>query len=338
MKLPKSRPLIYLLLPLALLTLLYFFAERWLRAILLYLSGAGWARRLVTSFPPAWYVASRFVAGETIADAMRVTSDLNQQGMLATLDYLGESVSDPFEARRARDEILDLLDAIHHSGLAAGVSVKPSQLGIKIDPDLAMENMRSIVQRAGEHELFVRMDMEESALVDATLEIHRRLRQQECFENTGVVIQSYLYRSEQDVQNLTAMGASVRLCKGAYMEPPEVAFPQKKDTDANFIHLMKMLLGPEARRHGVHAAIATHDEAMIDATVDFVQRTTLPREAFEFQLLYGIRRELQAHLVNQGYHVRIYVPYGTAWYPYLMRRLAERPANLWFFISNFIRH
>lgn len=338
MNVQKHRFLLYLFAPLLLVIILYLYAERWLRVTILYLSQAAWARRVVTGFPPAWYVASRFVAGETVDDAMQAARELNEQGMLATIDFLGESVTDPHEARAARDEILRLLRAIDRAGVKAGVSVKPSQLGIKIDPALAAENMRCILEDAAAYGLFVRMDMEESALVDPTLDVYRRLRREDGFDNTGVVIQTYLYRSDDDVSDLIDMGASVRLCKGAYKEPPEVAFPEKKDTDANFVHLMKRLLGPEAQASGVHAAMATHDEAMIDATINFVKQTGVPRDEFEFQMLYGVRRSLQADLVDRGYVVRIYVPYGSAWYPYLMRRLAERPANLWFFVSNLIRH
>jgi proline dehydrogenase len=339
MKMKKSRSLLlYLMGPILLGVLLYVYAERWLRALILYLSHASWARQLVTGFSPAWFVASRFVAGETIDDAMRVTAELNRQGLLATLDYLGESVTDPHEARKARDEILQILDAIQSHGLDAGVSVKLTQLGVAIDPDLAFDNMQCILERASQLNLFVRIDMEESAFVDTTLGLHDKLREEYGTDTTGVVIQAYLYRSEADVQALIEDGASVRLCKGAYMEPPEVAFPQKKDTDANFIRLMKMLLGPHARKNGVQAAIATHDEAMVNATVEFAQKATLPRDEFEMQMLFGVRRELQSRLAAQGYRVRVYVPYGTAWYPYLMRRLAERPANLWFFMSNLVRH
>lgn len=334
---PRSRRVfLYLLAPIVLALLIYLYAERTLRAALLFLSHASWARRVVTDFPPAWYVASRFVAGETIADAMRVAKELNEQGLLVTLDYLGESVTDPSEAQAARDEILSLLDAIDDTGVTAWVSVKLSQLGIKIERDLALDNMRCILQKAAEQDVFVRIDMEESALVDPTLRIFRHLRD-EGYDNTGVVIQAYLYRSEADVRELIEHGASVRLCKGAYMEPPDVAFPQKKDTDFNFIHLTELLLGPQARAAGVQAAVATHDEAMIDAAINYAQQTQLPSTDFEIQMLYGVRRELQASLVERGYRVRIYVPYGTAWYPYLMRRLAERPANVLFFVSNLLR-
>lgn len=331
----KRLPL--LLPPLLTAILLYLYGEKWLRAVLLYFSHATWARQLVTGFPPAWYVASRFVAGETIADAMDATRELNAKGMQATMDYLGESVTDAAEARAARDAILDLLDRIHQTGVDASVSVKLSQLGLKIDPALALENMRVILKRAQAYGNFVRIDMEESEVVDVTLRTFRTLRDEYGFNNTGVVIQSYLYRSEADVRQLIASGASVRLCKGAYMEPPEVAFPDKADVDANFVRLTKLLLGEEARANGVYAAIATHDEEMIEATKEYVRAQQIPLDAFEFQLLYGVRRELQEQLEDQGYRVRIYVPYGTAWYPYFMRRLAERPANLWFFIVNFFR-
>lgn len=333
----KRSPFPALLLLLLLGILLYLYAARWLRALLLYLSGATWARRMVTGFPPAWYVASRFVAGETIADAMRTTGELNQRGMLATMDYLGESITDPHEARAAGDEILELLDNINRTGVDAGVSVKLSQLGVKIDEDLAHENMRRILDRARQHGIFVRIDMEESALVDPTLDLYRTLRDEDGYENTGVVIQSYLYRSEADVRKLVSEGASVRLCKGAYMEPPDVAFPEKEETDENFVRLMELLLGPRALENGVKAAIATHDDDMIRATIEYAQETGLPRDTFEFQMLYGIRRELQEELVQDGYCLRVYVPYGKAWYPYFMRRLAERPANLWFFLTNLLR-
>lgn len=327
-------PLLALLL---LAILLYFYAEAWLRAVLLYLSAAGWARRLVTSFPPAWYVASRFVAGETIDDAMRATAELNAQGIQATMDYLGESITDPAEANASRDEILNLLDAIQRTGVDAGVSVKLSQLGLKIDPDLALDNMRRILERARRHDLFVRIDMEESKLVDATLDVYHTLAA-EGFQKTGVVIQSYLYRSEADVRRLISEGVSVRLCKGAYKEPPHVAFPDKRDVDENFVRLTQLLLGDTARENGVYAGIATHDEEMLEATIDYVRENGIAKDAFEFQMLYGIRRDLQRQLVDDGYKMRVYVPYGSAWYPYFMRRLAERPANLWFFIVNLFRH
>lgn len=336
---PARRPRIRLpLLAISLLSglALYLYGAKWLRALLLYLSAAPWARQLVTGFPPAWYVAGRFVSGESCHDAIDAARALNARGMQVTLDFLGESVSDPSEARAARDEILSLLGSIDQAGVTASVSVKLTQLGLKLDPDLAYENMRQILECAAAYDNFVRIDMEDSPVVDLTLGIYRRLRAAGC-DNTGVVIQSYLYRSEADIGRLLADGASVRLCKGAYMEPPDVAFPDKKDVDENFVHLTELLLSSLVEQPDRFIAIATHDDKMIDATIDIGQRLGLAPDAYEFQMLYGIRRELQEALVARGYRMRVYVPYGTAWYPYFMRRLAERPANLWFFVSNFFR-
>lgn len=317
--------------------LFYLYGEKWLRNILIYLSHAVWARDLVSGLPIAKQVAGRFVAGETAEEAMAATSTLNEQGMLVTLDYLGESVSDSAEAIASKDEIIGLFKKINDCGVQANVSIKLSQLGLKIDKNLALDNLRQILQEARKYNNKVRIDMEESQVVDATLDIYRTLRDEYGFDNTGVVIQSYLYRSEKDVRQLIQEGAWVRLCKGAYAEPPEVAFPAKADTDANYIKLLQMMLSEEARQNGVYLGVATHDEDMINAAIQFVQDQQIPKDAFEFQMLYGIRRELQETLVRQGYKLRIYVPYGTAWYPYFVRRLAERPANLWFFISNFFR-
>lgn len=317
--------------------LLVRYGERWLRALLLYLSTAVWARESISSLPVAKRVAGRFVAGETQADAIATAELLNQKGMLVTMDYLGESVTTADEAIAARDEILRLLDCIHESGVQANVSVKLSQLGLKLDTLLALNNTRTILSRARQYQNKIRLDMEESALVDTTLELYRRLRDEDGFENVGVVMQAYLYRTEQDVRWLIEEGAWVRLCKGAYAEPDEVAFPLKADTDANFIRLMRMLLSGEARQNGVYLGVATHDEKMIAATMAYVQEKAIRADEFEFQMLFGIRRELQERIVAQGYRMRIYVPYGMAWYPYFVRRLAERPANLWFFMSNFFR-
>ena len=317
--------------------LLYRNGENWLRSLLLYLSRAGWARSLVTGFPPAWLVARRFVAGESVDEAIDATRQLNARGLLATMDYLGESVSRAAEANTARDQILYLLDRMDAAAVDANVSLKLSQLGLNIDENLAVGNLRTILERARKYGRRVRIDMEESALVDVTLDIYRRLRFGEGFDNVGVVIQAYLFRSEQDIKQLIEDGAWVRLVKGAYKEPPDIAFAVKADTDANMVRLIQMMLGEQARKKGVYLAVASHDEAIITATTDFAQRSNVGRQEYEFQLLYGIRRDLQDALVAQGYRVRIYVPYGTAWYPYFMRRLAERPANLWFFVSNFFK-
>ena len=317
--------------------LVYRNGESWLRSLLLYLSRASWARQVVTKFPPAWAVASRFVAGESVDEAIQAVRQLNAKGMLATVDYLGESVTSAAEANAARDQILYLVERIHAGGVDANVSLKLSQLGLKLDENLAIDNLRAILQQAKRHNLRVRVDMEESALVDTTLDIFRRLRFGEGFDNVGVVIQSCLYRSDEDVRRLVEEGAWVRLVKGAYKEPHTVAYPAKADTDAAFVRQMEMMLSDVARACGVYLAVATHDDAMIDATQRFARTHNIPPDAYEFQLLYGIRRDRQEQLVAQGHRVRIYVPYGTAWYPYFMRRLAERPANLWFFVSNFFR-
>ncbi|HQY90535.1 proline dehydrogenase family protein [Caldilinea sp.] len=317
--------------------LVYRNGDAWLRSSLLYLSRMPLARRMVTRFPPAWAVASRFVAGESVDEAIATARQLNAKGMLVTLDYLGESITVATEAGAARDQILYLLQRIHANGVDAYVSVKLSQLGLKIDENLAIDNLRALLTEAKALGLRVRIDMEESALVDTTLDVYRRLRFGEGFENVGVVIQSSLYRSEEDVRKLVKEGAWVRLVKGAYKEPPAVAYPQKHDVDAAFVRLAELLLALEAGVRGVYLAAATHDEAMIEAVQRYVAAHDIARDAFEFQMLYGIRREWQEQLVAQGYRVRIYVPYGTAWYPYFMRRLAERPANLWFFVNNFFR-
>lgn len=317
--------------------LLWRFGTRWLRGILLYLSAAPWARRMTGSLPPAKHVASRFVAGENIDAAIAVTRELNGRGLLVTLDFLGESVSNIYEAVDARDEILRVLDAIHDNRLDANVSVKLSQLGLKLDPQLALDNMKLILERARQTGNRVRIDMEESGVVDTTFGIYRTLRYDYGFENVGVVVQAYLYRTAADVEKLIAEGAWVRLCKGAYAEPPDVAFPVKAETDASFVRLMQAMLSDAARANGVYLGVATHDEAMIQATIDYATSNSIPTGAFEFQMLYGIRRELQEALVAQGYRMRVYVPYGQAWHPYFVRRLAERPANLWFFVSNLAR-
>lgn len=315
----------------------YRYGEEGLRRTLLLLQASKVARQVVTDFPMAWTVASRFVAGESADDAMTVTRQLNDQGLRVSLDFLGESVTTRLEAAAARNEIIHLLDKIAENGVDANVSVKLTQLGLAIDPDVAHENMRLILQQARRHGNWVRIDMEDHHYTDITLQLYRRLRDEDGLPNTGVVIQSYLYRSAEDVEQLVAEGARVRLCKGAYAEPADLAYPAKADTDRNFVKLTQMLLSGEARRNGVVAGIATHDEKMIQATLDYVREHDIPQSAFEFQMLYGVRRELQASLRQQGYNVRVYVPYGTAWYPYFMRRLAERPANLWFFLSNYFK-
>lgn len=313
-------------------------AESWLRHSLIYLSRASWARQIISRWSVSWRVASRFVAGEDRNAAIAVTRALNQQGILVTLDYLGESCTHEGEALQAREEILRLLGDIEKHGLKANVSIKPTQLGLKIDPALARSNICALAKRAAVVGNNIRIDMEDSPTVDTTLNIYRSLRYEEGLDNVGVVIQSYLYRSESDIERLIEDGARVRLCKGAYAEPADVAFPHKADTDANYLNLSRLLLSPKATARGVYPAFATHDPAMIDEIKAYTKMNRIPADAYEFQMLYGIRRDLQESLVEEGYQVRVYVPYGTAWYPYFVRRLAERPANVWFFISNFLRN
>lgn len=321
----------------ALVILLVRGGEQWLRSLLLYLSGAPWARRMVTGFAPAWAVAGRFVAGESVDEAIDAAHQLNAEGMSVAIDFLGESVTTATEADDARDQLLLLVDRMRGAQVEGYVSIKLSQLGLNLGENLALQNLRAILEAARAANVRVRIDMEESATVDMTLDIYRRLRNGEGFDNVGVVIQSYLYRSEEDVKKLVAEGAWVRLVKGAYREPAAVAYADKRDTDAAYMRLVQMLLSEDALANGVELAVATHDEAMILQTMAYARTRGIASDRFEFQMLYGIRRERQRELAAQGWRMRVYVPYGTAWYPYFMRRLAERPANLWFFVSSLFK-
>jgi proline dehydrogenase len=280
-------------------------------------------------------MARRFVAGEKLGEAIAVVQALNQQGLLATLDHLGENVTSETEARDATTELLDLLAAIEANDLQSGVSVKLTQLGLDLSPALAAENLERIVTRAVQAQRFVRIDMESYDYVQPTLDLFEELWGR--YKNLGVVIQSYLYRSADDVARLVDLGASVRLVKGAYDEPPEVAYPDKADTDANFVQLMEQLFSEKAQVNRVIPAIATHDTKLIAWTMDHTRRQGISKDRFEFQMLYGIRSKLQRQLTAEGYRVRAYVPYGQQWYPYFMRRLAERPANAFFLLRNLLR-
>lgn len=304
-----------------------------MRGALLYLSGNRGLRHTAESLALAQRAAQRFVAGTTAQQAITAVRELNQQGMLATLDHLGESVEDEAGARQACQAYLDLLDLINTSGLKSNVSLKLTQFGMDLGDDLAFGMVKSVAERARDYGNFVRIDMENHPYTTRTLDIYRRLRA-EGLDNVGVVIQSYLYRSQDDVRALIPMGARIRLCKGAYLEPPEVAFAEKADVDANYIALAKLMLSADALAAGMYSAFATHDVNMIDAIVEYAGRQKIPRDAYEFQMLYGIRRDLQRELLQDGYKVRIYVPYGTEWYPYFMRRLAERPANVAFILRS----
>ncbi|MEJ2209493.1 MAG: proline dehydrogenase family protein [Anaerolineae bacterium] len=305
------------------------------RNFFLALSRSEAMQRLATGLPPMRAMVRRFVAGETLDEAVTAVRALNDEGLLATLDHLGENVTTETEARDSANEILDLVAAIEAEDLDSGVSVKLTQLGLDLGPWLATENLQRIVARAAEAGRFVRIDMESHEYVDATLDVFRGLWDR--YRNLGVVIQSYLYRSDDDVARLVEMGASVRLVKGAYDEPPEVAYPDKADTDAAYIRQMERLFSPEARANGVVPAIATHDTRLIDWAKEHADREGIGRDEFEFQMLYGIRPGLQRQLAAEGYRVRAYVPYGRQWYPYFMRRLAERPANVIFLLRNLAR-
>ncbi|MCP3772652.1 proline dehydrogenase [Paenibacillus sp. MZ04-78.2] len=274
--------------------------------------------------------AARFVAGETIAQSIEVVRKLNQSGRVVTLDHLGEFISTEAEAMESTEMCLRTLDAIAESGVQSNLSLKMTSLGLDIDKELCMSNMRRILDKAREYGNFVRIDMEDYAHCQVSLDIYRELRQ--TYDNVGIVIQAYLFRTEQDIQDLNELQANLRLVKGAYKESPKVAFPEKKDVDENYKKIIKMHL-----LNGNYTAIASHDENMISFTKQLVKEHGIPNDRFEFQMLYGICEELQNRLVAEGYKVRVYVPYGIDWFGYFMRRLAERPANVWFVLKNMFK-
>jgi len=298
-----------------------------MRSLLLHLSENKRLAPLIMHNAVSRRVARRFVAGETLNDAIEAAREVNRAKRSASLDLLGENVSDEAGARRAADDYLAIFDRIAREKLDANVSLKLTQLGLDLGEPLCQDLLEKIVGHAAELGNFVRIDMEGSAYTQRTVEITRRVRSR--FTNVGTVMQAYLYRAEQDVKDLLSVGCRMRLCKGAYKEPLDVAFPKKEDVDANYVKLMKLLLPS-----GIYHGIATHDPAMIQATKEFVREKEIGREQFEFQMLYGIRTDLQEQLVRQGYRLRVYIPFGTDWFPYFMRRLAERPANLTFFLRN----
>jgi proline dehydrogenase len=276
-------------------------------------------------------MARRFVAGETIEDGVRACRDINRLGMSATLDYLGESVSNRAEATRAANVYMQVIDRLASEGVDANVSLKLTQMGQDIDDGFLRENVGRVLDRARAHDMFVRFDMEGSAHTARTLDFFRSIWGKR-YRNAGVVIQSYLRRSKGDVEQLNRDKVRVRLCKGAYQEPETVAFQSKLDVDASYVALMQLLLA-----HGNYPGIATHDPAMIQATRAFAEKACIEPGRFEFQMLYGVRRDLQQKLVRDGYKMRVYVPFGEAWYPYLMRRMAERPANMFFIVNAVVR-
>ena len=303
-----------------------------LRDTLLYLSNQPRVFKFVRNSRLAKHFAKRFVPGETLANALDVVRTLNARGISASLDLLGESTNNEREARAARDEYLRILDRIHEARLDANVSLKLTAMGLDIDQELCVAVVQDILARAQQYDSFVRVDMEASAYTDVTLKIFEERLYPAYKANVGVVLQSYLYRTFADVEHMNTLRARVRICKGAYKEPPSVAYPEKKDVDANYVKCMRELM-----LKGNYPGIATHDPAMINEAKRWAKEQGIAKDRFEFQMLYGIRRDLQQSLVKEGYRMRVYVPFGTQWYPYLMRRLAERPANVAFITGNVLR-
>jgi proline dehydrogenase len=299
------------------------------RSALIWLSRQEGLKDFASRFSFFKKVTSRFVAGYTIDEVIPYIRQINAENCSASFDHLNEAVESTDEADREVAEYLNILAKIDEQRIRSNVSIKLTQFGLKLDPELAYRNARRIVEEAHRRGNFVRVDMEDSPVTQATIDIFKRLRAEFGLDDVGIVLQSYLYRTYADAQELVKLPARIRLCKGAYLEPPEVAFPEKKDVDANYVKVMQLLLGS-----GVYHGIATHDPKMIDATIEFAQREGIGKEKFEFQMLYGIRRDLQRQLARDGFNMRVYVPYGKHWYPYFMRRLAERPANVWFVLKN----
>lgn len=301
-----------------------------LRSILLALSQSPRTAHFVTHNKLSRRVVSRFVAGEQLDSAVAAVRLLNQAGRLASLDCLGESVSTEAEARSAARTYSEMFDRIAAEKLTCNVSLKLTQLGLDISQPLCEELLSDVVHCAAAQGNFVRIDMEASAYTQRTVDICKRMRARS--DSIGTVLQSYLFRTEQDARDLISAGCRLRLVKGAYKEPDTVAFPQKSDVDANYVKVMKILLPS-----GIYHGIATHDPRMLDATKKFAAEQGIRNDQFEFQMLYGIRTDLQEQLIREGYRLRVYVPYGSDWFPYFMRRLAERPANLQFFLTNLFR-
>ena len=302
------------------------------RSALIYLSRQEGLKEFAAKFSLFKKLTTRFIAGETTDEAIAAIREINARGCSASFDHLNESVSSVEATTDEVREYLHLLELIDQTGINSNVSIKLTQFGLEIDPDLAYQNARSIVEDAARRGNFVRIDMEGSSLTQATIDVFKRLRSEFGLNDVGIVLQSYLRRTMDDARELLKIPARIRLCKGAYDEPASVAYPDKKDVDDNYVSVMQLLLAS-----GTYHGIATHDPKMIDATIEFAQREGIGKDAFEFQMLYVIRRDLQEQLARDGYRMRVYVPYGKHWYPYFMRRLAERPANIWFVLKNFLK-
>jgi len=304
-----------------------------LRALLIYLSESRSLRAVAERSSLGQRVSARFVAGTQVEDVLRATRAVNQLGQSVSIDNLGENVTNAEEARASAALYHRLLDDIASQGLNGNISLKLTHMGLDVDESLARELVSGLVAKAAALKSFVRVDMEGSPYTQRTLDFVRKLHGQPGNRGVvGTVIQSYLYRSEADVYNLLGDGIRIRLCKGAYQEPPEIAFQKKSDVDGNYVKLMKILV-----KSGIYHGLATHDESIINEAKRFALRENIARDAFEFQMLHGIRRDLQQSLVREGWRMRVYIPFGTEWYPYLMRRLAERPANVFFILKNLLR-
>jgi len=302
------------------------------RSALIYLSRQEGLKNFAARFGLFKKLTTRFIAGETTDEAIAAIHEINAKGCSASFDHLNEGVHSVEGVEAEVREYLSVLSKIDETVIDSNVSIKLTQFGLEIDPELAYRNALRIVEEAVRRGNFVRVDMEGSNVTQVTLDIFKRLRSEFGLNDVGIVLQSYLYRTMDDAMDLLKIPARIRLCKGAYDEPPSLAYPDKKDVDENYVRVMQLLLAS-----GTYHGIATHDPKMIDATIDFAQSEGISKEAFEFQMLYGIRRDLQEQLARYGYRMRVYVPYGKHWYPYFMRRLAERPANIWFVMKNFLK-
>ncbi|MCM3585083.1 proline dehydrogenase family protein [Mesobacillus maritimus] len=303
--------------------------EKWLRNFFLYLS----QNRMMTRLAKKYGLrlgAARFVAGSSLEEAVEAIKALNEKGLAVTVDYLGEFIDNKADTVERVNQCIKMIEVIRKEKLDAQLSVKLTSMGLDLSRELALENMKKILSKAEECQVFVTIDMEDYSRCQMTIDIFKELRQQ--YDYLGTVIQAYLYRAQQDIQDLKKLKPHLRLVKGAYKESPEVAFPVKKDVDENLIKLIKMHM-----LNGNYTAVASHDDRMIEETIKFVKEKNIPLSQFEFQMLYGIRPERQQELADKGYLMRVYLPYGTDWYGYFMRRLAERPANVWFVIKGLIK-
>jgi proline dehydrogenase len=306
-----------------------------MRSLFLWLSRSRALKNWTARSRLAQIASRRFVAGESADQAISTIRAFNSQGIAVTLDHLGENTETEAQALDAADEYIHVLGRIGQGGVDSSVSVKLTQLGLDLSFELCLDNVTRIAAQAEQVGTFVRIDMESSDYVQSTLDLLRAVRTSH--SNVAIVLQTYLYRTRADVEAMIAAGVPVRLCKGAYDEPATVAFPNKSDVDNNMIDLMQIFFSPGARENGAQLALATHDDKMIAAMQAYTAWHDIPPETYEFQMLYGIRPDRQRELARQGYRMRVYVPYGSEWYPYYMRRLAERPANVWFVLSNMLR-